>query len=76
MEAITLANLKVGDTVTRNLAGAPHELKVTELTPDTVVCDLWEFCRKTGAEIDEDLEWGPKYGKTGSYLMVRPDTAP
>lgn len=24
--------------------------------------------RTTGAEIDDDMHWGPKYGRTGTYL--------
>lgn len=61
--------MKVGDTVTRMLAGSlPMELKITELTDDLIICGAWTFDRKTGAEIDEDLDWGPPPKRTGSYL--------
>jgi hypothetical protein len=39
---------------------------VTEVTDDLVICTTWCFDRKTGAEIDPELGWGP--GGTGSYL--------
>ena len=28
----------------------------------------WTFDRATGAEEDEDLKWGVKYGATGSFI--------
>ena len=28
----------------------------------------WTFDLRTGAEVDEDLEWGPRWGITGSYI--------
>lgn len=62
--------MNVGDTVTRNLAGVAMRLAVTELTPDTIVCGWWTFCRHTGAEIDEDLGWGAPPLRTGSYLVM------
>jgi hypothetical protein len=69
-----LQNLQAGDKVTRYIAGIPMELKVTEITEDLIICGPYEFCRKTGAEIDEDLGWGEedKDGKimTGSYIKV------
>jgi hypothetical protein len=62
--------MKVGDQVTRMLAGhVPMKLKITELTDDHVVCGAWKFCRKTGAEIDEEMGWGPPPDRTGSYLL-------
>ena len=61
--------MKEGDKVTRMLAGClPMELKITELTDDLVVCGPWQFDRATGAEIDEDLDWGPPPRHTGSVL--------
>lgn len=65
--------MKVGDTVTRMLAGTtPMELKVTEITENRIVCGAWEFDRATGAEIDEDFGWGPppKFTMTGSFIKV------
>jgi len=62
-------NIKVGDTVTRLLAGTiPMELKVTEVTDDRIVCGGWEFDKATGVEIDEELGWGPPPKMTGSFI--------
>lgn len=62
-------NIKIGDFVTRILAGCIEmQLKVTDLTENKVVCGSWEFCRQTGLEMDDELEWGPAFGKSGSYL--------
>lgn len=64
--------IKVGDTVTRFLGGAEMTLNVTEVTDDRIKCGGWEFDKATGAEIDEDLGWGPppKYAYTGSFIKV------
>lgn len=67
-DAAWLAGLKVGDPVERWLGGAPMRMEVSRILPDRVVCALWEFCRMTGVEIDEELGWGPKSGFTGSYI--------
>lgn len=62
-------DIRVGDQVTRMLAGSlPMPLRVTEVLPDRIICGAWTFDRKTGAEIDEDLDWGPPPQHTGSYL--------
>lgn len=61
-----LQALKLGDQVHRMLGPVPMLLKVTGLTPDRVTCGLWEFDRQTGAEIDEELGWGPE--ETGSWI--------
>lgn len=68
--------VKVGDKVTRMLAGIPCELKVTAVTDELVICGGdekehvgWWFDKKTGAEVDEDLGWGPPPKFTGSYLL-------
>ena len=47
----------------------PMLLKVSKATRDRIVCGAWEFDRATGAEIDEDLGWGP--GGTGSWNPPR-----
>jgi hypothetical protein len=69
---ITMAgfeNLKVGDVVTRMLAGTiPVRLTVSAITDRNITCGAWEFDKATGAEIDEDLGWGPPPLMTGSYL--------
>ena len=67
--------LKVGDTVTRWLAGTiPMELRVTEITDTEILCgprDVgWMFDKATGAEIDEELGWGPPPKMTGSFIKV------
>ena len=62
-------NIKVGMRVKRMLAGTiPMDLLVSEVTDTRIICGAYEFDRKTGAEIDEELGWGPEFGHTGSYL--------
>lgn len=62
---------KVGDKVVRVIGGMVEmPLTVTEVTENKIVCGAWEFDRATGAEIDEDLGWGPSYGVTGSVLKL------
>jgi hypothetical protein len=66
-----LSELKPGDNVHRWLAGcnASMSLTVKSITANRIVCfGGWEFCRVTGAEIDEQLGWGPD-GVTGSYIQ-------
>lgn len=62
-----------GDYVTRMLAGTiPMELHVIEVTNDLIICaGGWKFDRKTGAEVDEDLNWGPPPKHTGSYIILK-----
>jgi hypothetical protein len=31
----------------------------------------WLFESKTGAEYDEELKWGTRYGVTGTYLKLK-----
>jgi hypothetical protein len=63
-----MINVIVGETVKRLLSGLVEmDLKVTEVTEDRIHCGDWEFDRETGAEIDEQLGWGPEY--TGSYIV-------
>jgi hypothetical protein len=67
--------LKVGDMVTRWLAGTiPMELRITEITDTEILCgprDVgWMFDKATGAEIDEELGWGPPPKMTGSFIKV------
>jgi hypothetical protein len=60
--------LKVGDVVTRLLAGIiPMQLKVTEITENEIVCGAWKFHPATGGEIDEDLDWDGVV-RTGSRI--------
>jgi hypothetical protein len=70
-----LQEIKPGDVITRMLAGElPIELNVTEVTDDTIYCGErgvgWKFDRKTGAEVDEDLNWGPPPLMTGSFIKI------
>jgi hypothetical protein len=68
-----MLKLKVGDTVTRMLAGRiPHKLKVTAISPNLVECGPWTFDPVTGAEIDTLLDWGPPPKTTGSYITLNP----
>jgi len=65
--------IKVGDTITRLLGGKiPMKLRVSEITGDRIICGAWEFDKRTGAEIDEDLGWGPppKFAYTGSFIKM------
>ena len=64
----TFEYVKVGDVVTRNLAGHLMDLNVVGVSDDLIDCG-WTFDRKTGAEVDEDLGWGPPPKMTGSYLV-------
>lgn len=64
-------DVKVGDTVIRMLAGTiPQTMRITALTETKVTCALWDFDRATGAEIDEDLDFGPPPKMTGSFLIL------
>jgi len=67
-----LQQVKVGDTVTRYLAGELRQmLTVTDVTSDKVICADWEFDRVTGAEIDDVLDWAPPPKATGSYIAKK-----
>lgn len=65
--------LKVGDTVTRLIAGSiPMKLVVTDVDERFVYCGGpggWKFDRDSGHEVDEELGWGPQFGVTGSFLV-------
>jgi hypothetical protein len=67
-------SVKTGDVVTRMLAGViPCELNVTDVDDKLIHCGPWTFDRVTGAEVDEDLGWGPGPGQhTGSFLTWKP----
>mgnify|MGYP001576008359 FL=1 len=60
---------RVGDVVTRYVGGLPMmDLEVTAISGLFVHCGDWTFDKKTGAEMDEGMGWGPL--GTGSYLSV------
>lgn len=61
-------DVKVGDKLIRNLGGILIPMTVTRITDAKIYCGHWKFDRKTGAEIDKDLNWGPQ--GTGSYLSL------
>ena len=61
--------MKVGDKVTRMLGGMPMILIVTKITEGMLICGPYQFDLKTGIEIDDALEWGPKYGRSGSFII-------
>lgn len=64
------SHIKVGDKVTRMLAGIiPMDLIVSEVTEKTIICGSWTFNKKTGAEIDEDCGWNDQ--GTGSILVPK-----
>jgi hypothetical protein len=66
---VSLSDIKAGDRVTRMLGGEiPMKLTVTEVTLQVIFCWPWMFDRRTGAEIDEDLDWGPPPKRTGSFI--------
>lgn len=63
--------ITVGCSVTRYLCGSiPMCLRVTEVTDTEIICGAYKFDRNTGAEIDEDLDWGPPPKVTGSYIKT------
>lgn len=75
------SGLKPGDQVKRVMGGAIIMLmKVEVVTEDHIFCnavdtnfpqeEMWKFDRKTGAEEDEGLGWGVKFGITGSQLQL------
>jgi hypothetical protein len=64
-----LDKVQVGDSVERligGVGGAVMTLKVTGVTKDRIYCGPWEFSRKNGAEIDEDMGWDEQ--ATGSFI--------
>lgn len=67
---LKFGHVQIGDSVTRLLAGTiPMSLKVVHVTEDRIITGGgWEFDRATGAEIDDDLDWGPPPKSTGSFL--------
>lgn len=72
-----LLDLKVGDTVTRMLAGViPVQITITSVDDEFIYANPfgpeqegWKFLRSNGAEVDEELGWDG-YTQTGSYLVL------
>lgn len=79
----TLQTIAVGDTVHRYLGGTIH-MPMTVLSVDDgkIVCSVkefpiavdaaWTFDQATGAEVDEELGWGPPPKRTGSFILAEP----
>lgn len=73
-------HLKPGDRVTRLLAGTkPMLMEVISVKGDLLTCGAvlpdgqvfrgdWTFDRNSGVEEDHELQWGIKFGRTGSVL--------
>jgi hypothetical protein len=62
--------VQVGDKVTRLISAdrIPMELTVTQITDTRIVCGAWEFDKRTGGEIDEDLGYD---GVTRTLSYIR-----
>jgi len=51
-----LKNIEVGDIVERMLGFMiPDPKLVTAVDEDTITCSFWDFDRKTGIEIDDEI---------------------
>ena len=67
-----LSEVKAGDVVYRYLAGVIEmPLNVQSVENGIIDCG-GTFDQATGAEIDEDLNWGPPPKMTGSYILTEP----
>jgi hypothetical protein len=68
----------LGTRVTRLVGGSiPMVLVVTSVDDRFIYCGEegagWKFDRQSGAEVDEELGWGP--GLTGSFLVHEGEAA-
>lgn len=71
LTAEELADIKIGDVVTRSFCDMQQQWHVSVVDDELITIGMgWHFCRKTGVEVDEDLQWGPKWGRTGSFLCI------
>ena len=66
MKVKSLDDVRVGDTVIRDLGGVAMPLQVTAITAREIHCGDWIFSRRTGGEIDPDLGWDATH--TGSHI--------
>jgi hypothetical protein len=63
-------HLKVGDEVTRMLAGVVEmKLQVTEVDENFIYCGPWTFERVTGFEYDPEIGSGSEFGIIASFLV-------
>ena len=80
LRKISVMDVTVGDHVCRQTTDdsmAEIWLTVTEVTDEEIRCNAWRFHRSSAAEIDDELKWGPEYGKTGAFIVaVRQGGAP
>jgi hypothetical protein len=70
---MSYVDVRPGDIIVRTLGGAVEmRLRVTDADDNFVYVGPpgvgWKFDRVTGAEVDEELGWGPQFGVTGSYI--------
>jgi len=70
---IRMKVIRVDDTLIYatlpSLAEDPDPLWVVDIVHGWQVTDLvWTFDRETGAEADDILQWGLKWGVTGSFI--------
>ena len=65
-----LEDLRPRDQVLRSFGGEPTTtMTVTAVEPARHLLRPWRFDAATGAEIDEELGWGPAHGVTGSHIV-------
>lgn len=67
---MSFRDVKVGDIVTRNMAGVIMRMVVTEVDDKLITAGMgWQFDRDTGCEEDAALGWGRAFGISGSRLI-------
>jgi hypothetical protein len=82
-----MRHIKAGDQVVRKFpglhdfeSGMAVKLVVTEVDHELIYCGPkgvgWSFDRATGMEVDHELQWGPMYGITGTFLVGLADDTP
>lgn len=70
--------LEPGTKVTRMLGrDLPMEMTIEKVDGGLYYCSVpqlegehWTFDVHTGDEVDEEIGWGPKFGVTGSYIIL------
>ncbi len=80
-----MTHITQGGTVIRLIAGELEmPMRVLEVEDELISCTLpdidpedaverglvWTFDRRTGLEVDDGLEWGPRWERTGSELVA------